>query len=93
MSSGAVLWEMLGGRISRFRGHDPKGELYVDFQQGLEVLLIRRVLVSIVSKNEKSVVLEAIQNPRAFSVAKVKSMLGYKPEVTLREWIRRTIHW
>ncbi len=33
------------------------------------------------------------QNNRAFSIAKAKSALGYKPEVTLREGIRRTIEW
>ncbi len=33
------------------------------------------------------------QNNRAFSVDKVKSLLGYTPKVTLREGIRRTIQW
>lgn len=33
------------------------------------------------------------QNNRAFSIDKAKSMLGYQPKVSLREALRRTIHW
>jgi len=33
------------------------------------------------------------QNNRAFSIEKVKKVLGYRPEVSLREGIKRTIQW
>lgn len=33
------------------------------------------------------------QNNRAFSVEKAKRILGYQPQVSLPEGIRRTIHW
>jgi dihydroflavonol-4-reductase len=33
------------------------------------------------------------QNNRAFKVDKARRILGYQPEVSLREAVRRTIHW
>jgi len=33
------------------------------------------------------------QNNRAFSIKKAKTMLGFRPQVSLREAIRRTIRW
>ena len=33
------------------------------------------------------------KNNRAFSIEKAKKILGFQPEVSLREGIRRTIHW
>ncbi|MGI9039069.1 MAG: HAD-IIIC family phosphatase [Gemmatimonadota bacterium] len=49
-------WENL-----RLGGHDHVGEAYVDFQHELRALKNRGVLLSIVSKNEESVALEAIR--------------------------------
>lgn len=50
-------WENL-----RLGGHDPIGEAYVDFQKTLKSFTNRGVLLGIVSKNEESVALEAINN-------------------------------
>ena len=52
---GEVGWEglVLGG-------HDPEGEALVDFQEALKGLTNRGVALGIVSKNEESVALEAI---------------------------------
>jgi FkbH-like protein len=46
----------------RLGGHDSIGEAFVDFQKELKSLKNRGVLLGIVSKNEESVALEAIQN-------------------------------
>jgi len=54
---GDIGWENL-----KMGGHDPISEAYVDFQRGLKVLSKRGVLLSIVSKNEESVALEAFHN-------------------------------
>lgn len=43
-------------------GHDPVGEAFVDFQNALKSLLNRGILLGIVSKNEESIALEAINN-------------------------------
>jgi FkbH-like protein len=42
-------------------GHDPVGEAFVDFQRELKALTRRGVVLAIVSKNEESVALEALQ--------------------------------
>jgi FkbH-like protein len=42
-------------------GHDAVGEAYVDFQRELKTLTRRGVVLGIVSKNEESVALEAVQ--------------------------------
>ncbi|MDB0049882.1 HAD-IIIC family phosphatase [Pseudomonadales bacterium] len=43
-------------------GHDFKGEAFVDFQKALKSLERRGILLAIVSKNDESVALEAINN-------------------------------
>lgn len=48
-------WENL-----RLGGHDPVGESYVHFQETLKALKNRGILLAIVSKNEESIALEAI---------------------------------
>jgi FkbH-like protein len=56
---GEIGWEKL-----RLGGHDPVGEAFVDFQKALKRLMNRGVILALVSKNEESVALEAIdQNP------------------------------
>jgi FkbH-like protein len=52
---GDLGWENL-----TLGGHDPEGEAYCDFQAALKALTNRGVLLGIVSKNEESVALEAI---------------------------------
>lgn len=42
-------------------GHDPVGEAFVDFQKALKALQRRGVVLGVVSKNEASVALEAIE--------------------------------
>jgi FkbH-like protein len=41
-------------------GHDPIGEAYIDFQRGLKALTNRGILLGIVSKNEETTAIEAI---------------------------------
>jgi len=48
-------------------GHDPIGEAYVDFQRGLKALTNRGILLGIVSKNEETTAIEAInKHPEMF---------------------------
>jgi FkbH-like protein len=54
---GEVGWEEL-----KLGGHDPIGEAFVEFQQGLKTLEKRGVTLGIVSKNEESAALEAIRS-------------------------------
>lgn len=54
---GDVGWENI-----HLGGHDPIGEAYVDFQKSLKSLTNRGIVLGIVSKNEESVALEAINN-------------------------------
>jgi FkbH-like protein len=60
-----TLWGGIVGETGwtglRLGGHDPVGEAYVDFQQGLKALSRRGVILAIVSKNEPDVALEAIR--------------------------------
>jgi FkbH-like protein len=42
-------------------GHDAVGEAYVDFQRELKTLTHRGIVLAVVSKNEESVALEAVQ--------------------------------
>lgn len=49
-------WENL-----RLGGHDALGESYVDFQRALKSFTNRGILLGIVSKNEESIALEAIE--------------------------------
>jgi FkbH-like protein len=54
---GDVGWENL-----ILGGHNPIGEAYLDFQHALKSLTNRGILLGIVSKNDESVALEAINN-------------------------------
>ncbi len=54
---GDVGWENI-----KLGGHDFVGEAFVDFQKSLKALKNRGILLGIVSKNEESVALEAIDN-------------------------------
>ena len=60
-----TLWGGIVGDIGYenivLGGHDPVGEAFVDFQKALKGLKKRGILLGIVSKNEESVALEAIE--------------------------------
>jgi FkbH-like protein len=59
-----ILWGGVVGETGwqgvRLGGHDPAGEALVDFQRELKALNRRGILLAIVSKNEKSIAIEAI---------------------------------
>ena len=61
-----TLWGGVVGDVGwanlRMGGHDPIGEAFSQFQRVLKGLTNRGVLLAIVSKNEESVALEAIQS-------------------------------
>lgn len=61
-----TLWGGIVGDVGwkniKLGGHDPIGEAYVDFQKALKSLSNLGILLGIVSKNEESVALEAINN-------------------------------
>ena len=61
-----TLWGGIVGDVGwqglRLGGHDGAGEAYVDFQRGLKALTRRGIVLGIVSKNEQSVALEAIES-------------------------------
>ncbi len=52
----------LGWQNVRLGGHDYIGEAFVDFQKMLKALSRRGILLSIVSKNEEAIALEALSN-------------------------------
>ena len=54
---GDVGWENI-----KLGGHDPIGEAFADFQKELKSLTNRGIILGVVSKNEESVVLEAMRN-------------------------------
>jgi FkbH-like protein len=58
-------------------GHDPIGEAYADFQTTMKSLTNRGILLGIVSKNEESTALEAINNHPEM-VLKLKDFAGWK---------------
>ena len=58
-------------------GHDPIGEAFIDFQTALKSLANRGILLGIVSKNEESTALEAINNHPEM-VLKSKDFAGWK---------------
>jgi len=58
-------------------GHSPWGEAYRDFQLGLQALKRRGVLLAIVSKNEESVALDAIQRHPEM-ILKADDFVGWK---------------
>ncbi|MDP8208363.1 MAG: HAD-IIIC family phosphatase [Candidatus Electryonea clarkiae] len=69
---GDAGWENL-----RLGGHDPVGEAFVAFQQELKKLTFRGVILGIVSKNEESIALEAIdKHPEMVLVQ--KDFAGWK---------------
>ena len=61
-----TLWGGIVGDVGRdhlrLGGHDPVGEAYVAFQQALKALTNRGLLLAVVSKNEESTALDAIDN-------------------------------
>lgn len=69
---GDVGWEKL-----RLGGHDPVGEAFVDFQKSLKRLINRGILLAVVSKNEETVALEAIQRHPEM-VLKLEDFAGWK---------------
>jgi FkbH-like protein len=76
-----TLWGGIVGDIGwqniRLGGHDHIGEALVDFQKALKSLTNHGILLGIVSKNEESVALEAINNhPEMF--LKLGDFAGWK---------------
>ncbi len=61
-----TLWGGIVGDVGwnniRLGGHDYIGEAFVDFQRALKSLTNRGIILAIVSKNEESTALEAINN-------------------------------
>lgn len=61
-----TLWGGIVGEVDwkniKLGGHDHIGEAYLDFQRALKALSNRGILLGIVSKNEESIALEAINN-------------------------------
>jgi FkbH-like protein len=59
-----TLWGGIVGEVGwqniRLGGHDPVGEAYVDFQRSLKGLLNRGILLAMVSKNDETAALEAL---------------------------------
>ena len=51
----------LGWQNLKLGGHDPVGEAYLDFQRALKGLLNRGILLALVSKNQESVALGALE--------------------------------
>ena len=58
-------------------GHDPIGEAYLDFQRGLKALTNRGILLGIVSKNEETTAIEAI-NKRPEMFLTLDDFAGWK---------------
>ncbi len=60
-----TLWDGIVGETGwqgiALGGHDPAGEALVDFQRDLKALSRRGILLAIVSKNEQSIAIEAIE--------------------------------
>ncbi len=69
---GDVGWENL-----ILGGHNPAGEAHVDFQYALKSLTNRGILLGIVSKNEESVALDAINNHPEM-VLKLEDFAGWR---------------
>ena len=66
-----------GWKNLQLGGHDPVGEAYVDFQKALKSLTNRGILLAIVSKNEESVAMEAI-NHHPEMVIKEEDFAGWR---------------
>ena len=58
-------------------GHDPVGEAYVDYQLALKSMIKRGVLLGIVSKNNESTALEAINKHPEMKIA-LDDFVGWK---------------
>lgn len=69
---GDVGWENI-----ELGGHDYVGEAYVDFQRALKSLTNRGILLSIVSKNEEAIALEAIDKHPEM-VLRLKDFAGWR---------------
>jgi FkbH-like protein len=69
---GDIGWENI-----RLGGHDALGEAYVDFQKALKSLQNRGILLAIVSKNEDSIALEAI-NKHPEMVLRLDDFVGWR---------------
>ncbi|ETX01460.1 MAG: hypothetical protein ETSY1_07335 [Candidatus Entotheonella factor] len=69
---GDVGWEHL-----QLGGHDYMGEAFVEFQHALKALMNRGLLLGIVSKNEESVALEAIDTHPEM-VLRSEDFVGWK---------------
>ena len=76
-----TLWGGLVGEVGwekiRLGGHDHVGEAYADFQHTLKSLTHRGILLGIVSKNEESVGLEAI-NKHQEMILKLDDFAGWR---------------
>jgi len=76
-----VLWGGVLGDLGvsdiQLGGHDPFGEAYVDFQKSLKALTNRGVILGIVSKNEESTALDAIENHPEM-ILRVSDLAGWK---------------
>lgn len=61
-----TLWGGIVGDVGteglRLGGHDPVGEAFRDFQQGVQSLMRKGIAVGVVSKNEESVALQAMDS-------------------------------
>ncbi|MBE7551668.1 MAG: HAD-IIIC family phosphatase [Anaerolineales bacterium] len=69
---GDVGWENI-----RLGGHDHLGEAYADFQTALKALTRRGILLGIVSKNEETIALEAIQRHPEMAL-RLEDFAGWK---------------
>ena len=66
-----------GWQNLKLGGHDPIGEAFSDFQRSLKSLTRRGILLGIISKNEESVALKAIdKNPEM--ILKLKDFVGWR---------------
>lgn len=76
-----TLWGGIVGEVGwkniKLGGHDHIGEAYVDFQKALKALSNRGILLGIVSKNDESTVLEAINNHPEM-VLKLNDFAGWR---------------
>ena len=69
---GDIGWENL-----RLGGHDPVGEAFQDFQRGIKALQNRGIVLAVVSKNDESVALEAIEKHPEMLVGR-KDLAGWR---------------
>jgi FkbH-like protein len=76
-----TLWGGIVGDVGKdniiLGGHDAEGEAFVDFQRSLKALSNRGILLGIVSKNEESTALDAIQSHPEM-VLKMEDFAGWR---------------